>query len=113
MFFKFTLANLADLDQGSVRDLFDAAVKRCISDCKDRPASDKDRVVTMQVFVRPIAGKDGACECCSVQFAIADKQPKQESTVFRMHEKQGVLLFSDESPNDPGQTTIQGALKKA
>lgn len=113
MFHKFSLANLADLDQGSVRDLFDAAVKRCISDCKDRPASDKDRTVTMQVFVRPVAGKDGACEGCTVQFAIAEKLPKQESTVFRMHEKQGVLLFSDESPDQPGQTTIQTSLKKA
>jgi hypothetical protein len=112
---KFKLETLAVMDQGRIRAGFDQALHRAIADCKDRPALDKGRKVTLQCTVEPVVGEDGELESCDVTFSIDEKFPKRESKTYNMREVSGELKFNELSPEDVRQATIDDvpAPKKA
>lgn len=112
---KFKLATLADLDDGRVREAFEQALKRCETDCKDRPAMKEPRRVSLTAFLCPVLGDNGEMESCDVQFQIVDSIPKRRSKVYNMKSTNAGLYFNELSPDDIRQQTLDEApqLKKA
>lgn len=104
---KLELKSLAALDDGRVREAFEQALRRCILDCKDRPAVLDPRSVALVATMVPIISDDGQqLESCNVQFEIHDKIPKRKTKVYNMREKGSNLLFNELSKDDVRQGTL-------
>lgn len=107
---KFTLATIADMDGGRIRQAFEAALKRLEDDCKDRPAVKAGRTLELVLQMVPVAD-DGELDSVDITFRIKDKVPKRESKTYNMQSVRGGLLFNDASPEDVRQKTLDMAPK--
>jgi len=103
---KFSLKSLADIDAGRVREAFEQAIARCEADCKDRPAVEAARKVTLTVSMSPVIEADGEMGSCNLQFQITDSVPMRKSKVYNMKSARGGLLWNELSPDEINQTTI-------
>lgn len=116
---KFSLATLASIDQGRVREAFEQALKRCEADCKDRPGTDEARKVTLTAILVPVHDEGtGELESCNVQFQIVESIPKRKSKVYNMASDESGLFFNELSPDQIKQRTLdepvyQGGPRKA
>lgn len=103
---KFKLATLATIDDGRIREAFEQALKRCETDCKDRPALKDPRRVTLSAVLVPIVGDNGEMESCDVQFQIVDAIPRRKSKVYNMKSTPSGLLLNELSAHDINQRTL-------
>lgn len=103
---KFSLEALASMDNGRICAAFEHAMKRCESDCKDRPALKEARNVTLAVSLEPVAADNGELESVNLTFKIKDSVPKRCSKSYNMKAVPGGLLFNDLSPEDVRQGTL-------
>jgi len=108
---KFTLATLAEMDQGRIRIAFEQALQRLQDDLKDRPAVESARKITLLVSLVPIVGDDGELDSVDVDFKITDTVPKRESKTYNMQATRGGLLFNELSPDEVRQRTLDMAPK--
>jgi len=105
-----TLAGLKELDGGRVAEAFAQAVKRCVSDCEDRPGEERAREVNMSLSMVPTIGDDGKCDGVSGTFQIKEKCPTRKSRTYSFGVKQGgKLFFSTEDPMNVNQFTFDDA----
>lgn len=103
---KFDLGSVAKIDEGRIREAFEQALKRCMDDCKDRPAVGDARKVQLLATLTPLVGEDGAMESCDVSFQISDSVPKRKSKLYNMKSKGNSLYFNELSPDDIRQRTL-------
>lgn len=104
---RLSLGMLQDFDGGRPRETFDQAMRRCIADCKDRPALDEARQVTLTVSIVPVPDQDtGDCESVDVRFKISDQVPKRQSKVYNGRITAQGVLFNELSPDEVRQGTI-------
>ena len=104
---KFDLAVLASMDDGRIREAFEQALKRCELDCKDRPALDEARKVTMAVSLVPVVGEQGDLDSVNIVVKILDTLPKRCSKAYNMKATRGGLLFNELSADDVNQATLE------
>lgn len=103
---KFSLEALSRIDEGRLREGFDQALRRCLDDCRDRPALGDARTVQLSMTMTPVIGEDGNLESADVRFQVHDAQPKRRSKVFNMKHTASGLLFNELSPADIRQGTL-------
>lgn len=108
---RFDLGAVAKLDEGRIKEAFEQALKRCMDDCKDRPALPDPRKVQLMATLQPVVGDDGSMESCDVHFQIADSIPKRKSKIYNMKAKGGQLFFNELSTRDIHQRSIDDELK--
>jgi len=108
---KFTLATLAEMDGGRIKEAFEQAVNRCRYDCEDRPAVDGARKVTLVVTMEPLANDAGDLGSVDVSFDLQEKLPKRGSKTYNMQAVAGGLLFNELSPDEVKQKTLDMAPK--
>lgn len=104
---KFTLATLASMDDGRIREAFEQAVKRCELDCKDRPALEESRKVSMSVTLVPVLGEDAQLDSVNIVIKILDTLPKRCSKSYNMKASRSGLLFNEMSADDVNQATLE------
>lgn len=103
---RLDLGSVAKLDEGRIREAFEQALKRCMDDCKDRPAVPELRKVQLLATLSPVVGDDGSMESCNVHFQIHDSVPKRSSKTYNMKAKGGSLFFNELSADQIHQRTI-------
>lgn len=103
---RFDLGAISRIDEGRMKEAFEQALRRCMEDCKDRPAVDDERTVSLKASLVPVVGDDGSLESVDVTFQISDSVPKRKSRIYNMKSKNGALLFNELSPDDIRQGTI-------
>jgi hypothetical protein len=108
---RFDLGSVSKLDSGRIKEAWEQALKRCMDDCKDRPAVADPRKVQLLATVSPVVGDNGELESCDVHFQIADAVPKRKSKIYNMKSKGGALFFNELSPEDIHQRTLDDAPK--
>lgn len=108
---KFTLATLAAMDGGRIKEAFEQAVNRCRFDCEDRPAVEGGRKVTLCVTLEPIPDDSGELGSVDVSFDLTEKLPKRASKTYNMQAVTGGLLFNELSPDEVKQKTLDMAPK--
>lgn len=100
----FTMAALAEFDNGRIAEGFDQAVRRCVDDCDDRPQVKNARVVLLRVEIVPIQGAGGSLDEIKTVFTVHDSAPKRQSKPYSMTYRKGRnggnLLFNEASPDD-------------
>lgn len=103
---KFDLGSVSKLDEGRIREAFEQALKRCLADCKDRPAVSDARKVQLLATLTPVVGDNGEMESCDVHFEIHDSVPKRKTKIYNMKSKGGALFFNELAPGDINQGTL-------
>ena len=107
---KFSLATIADMDGGRIREAFEQALKRIEADLKDRPGVKTARTLELGLMATPVA-EGGDLESVNMQFRVKDSVPKRESKSYNMQAVPGGLLFNDASPDDVRQMSLDMAPK--
>lgn len=108
---KFELGSLSTIDGGRISAAFEHALKRCEMDCKDRPATNKARKVTLVAELVPVCSDSGDLESVDVSFQIKDTVPTRESASYNMKAVAGGLVFNELSKDDINQLTLDDAPK--
>jgi hypothetical protein len=103
-----TLESLAKMDGGRIAAAFQAALKRAIQDCDDRPQVTKGREITLKLAVVPVAGpEDESCEQVAMQCFVSDTAPKRQTRVYSAQVKHGgIAAFNDESLDNIDQLSL-------
>lgn len=103
---QFSLKTLMALDGGRVVEAWDQAVKRCVSDCEDRPGVKKARKVTLELHLEPIC-EQGSLDSVDGNFKVTDSAPKRETKTYNFGVRRGqMLVFNDLSDDNIHQKTI-------
>lgn len=106
MITMLTMGTLAEIDNGRLREAFEQALRRAQTDCKDRPALEKARKITLQLSMVPIVGDSGDLESCNVEFQIKEALPPRDTRTFNMAADEAGLYFNDLSPKDIRQRSL-------
>ena len=106
---KFQLSTLSKIDEGRVERAFDFALARLIADCKDRPALDEGRKLSLTITLTPVVGENGELETANATFQVVDTVPKRRSRTYNMKATPSGLLFNEMAPEDVRQTTLDEA----
>lgn len=103
----FTLENLENLDLGKASVAFNQQIRRIAADCLDRPGDGNARKVQLEVVAKPVTNDDGSCERVKLQIQVTSKIPSYRTRVYDLGlRKNGVLVFSEDSPENFDQTTM-------
>jgi predicted RND superfamily exporter protein len=108
---RFDIGSLSTIDGGRINAAFEQLMKRCEDDCKDRPALEEARKLTLSISCTPVVDDAGNLESCNVQFQFAEKIPNRKSKIYNMRAERGGLVFNEMSPEDVRQMTIGMAPK--
>jgi hypothetical protein len=103
-----TLDNISALDDGKIAKTFDKLFSEAVADCHARAGHSSERVITMQVMVKPVLDEDvGGCDRCKVRFQLATKLPKRMTASYDMGRKHdNKLVFNNDSLHDSRQRTL-------
>lgn len=102
-----TLESLENLDLGKASLAFNQQIKRIAVDCLDRPGDVNARKVTLEVAAKPVVNDDGSCERVKLQIQVTSKIPSYRTRVYDLGlRKNGVLVFSEDSPENFDQATF-------
>lgn len=102
-----TLENLENLDLGKASIAFNQQIRRIAEDCLDRPGDGNARKVTLEVVAKPVTNDDGSADRVKLQIQVTSKIPSYRTRVYDLGlRKNGVLVFSEDSPENFDQTTI-------
>ena len=104
---SLTLENLESLDLGKAAIAFNQQIRRVAEDCLDRPGDGNARKVTLEVVVKPETNDDGSADRVKLQIQVTSKIPSYRTRVYDLGlRKNGVLVFSEDSPENFDQTTM-------
>jgi hypothetical protein len=105
---ELKLENLIHMDGGRIAVAFDQALARLAKDLDDRPGDDRDRLITLQMKLKPSMDEaSGQYEDAKVQVFITEKIPDRKSKVIDLQPvRGGKLAFNDLSEDDARQHTI-------
>lgn len=82
-------------------------LKRIAQDLHNRPALDKDRLLKIEVRLRPVPTDGGALDDATMKFSVSSVMPKRESRKYVvMPGPDGRLETNDVSPSQPRQHTL-------
>lgn len=110
---KLSLAALAEIDDGRLREAIEQAIRACEADCRDRPADDADRTITLSIMFEPVVASNGDLDSVNTRFAIATRLPKKATRAFNMSAGRGPgLFFNDLAPDNARQATLDDAPAK-
>jgi hypothetical protein len=109
---QFDLAAIAEIDAGRIAVAFNHALRRCESDCLDRPGLKTRRTVTLTVALEPVLEGAGGLDSVNTSFSVAEKCPKRDSTAYNMKLTRDGLAFNELSPEDVDQMTFELDKKK-
>lgn len=102
----FTVESLATMDGGRIKVAMEAALARLVADCRDRPADDRARKLTLTIALAPVSDDGGQLSELQVTFDIGESIPKMRSKAYSMGAARGGLLFNDLSHDDVRQGTL-------
>ena len=107
------LESVAGIDAGRIAIAFEHELQACIADCKNRPALDKARTVTLKISLVPVLSQDKAdeMESCYVDFQVSHAVPKKDSKSYNMQSTPSGLVFNEMSPDDVRQLSLDMAQK--
>ena len=107
------LATLKDLDNGKAAIAFRRAVEDAVRDCQSRPLEERPRKIALELCLTPVAGEDPEfentmrCEGVTGEFKIKTTVPNQQTKPYSFGlDRQGRLFFSENSPTNVNQATI-------
>jgi hypothetical protein len=104
---QFTFKDLAEFDGGVIAAAVNAAIKRAVADCDDRPALKAGREVTLKLKFTPLIDADGVAEEARFEFAMGEKLPGRSSKAYSMGlRKGGVLTFNPKALDNHNQETF-------
>ena len=107
---KVSLATIHLIDDGSLQQLFDRAIKNALADCDDRPADETAREVTLKFSIVPVSATGRSCERVSIDAQVNTKVPAYRTTptdVSVRKDKNGFMgLFNPMAPEDAEQRTL-------
>lgn len=109
---NLTLETLKDLDGGRPALAFQHSVEQAVLDCKDRPLDNRPRKITLELILTPLAEESdipGNFNLCGVMGTFRCKAaiPVRQTKVYNFGlSRQGKLFFSEQSPTNVAQTTI-------
>jgi hypothetical protein len=102
----FDLDALSRIDDERIRVAFEQALRRCILDCEDRPALNKERKINLTVKLTPTCDETGGIDDVVVAFAINETLPRRQSATYTMKARRGQLVFNEFAPEDADQRTF-------
>ena len=108
---RFSLATLATMDGGRIKEAFEQLLTQARLDCEDRPNLDGARTVTLKVLLEPIAADTGELQSIDVSCELGIGMPKRSSKTYNMEAVAGALLFNELSPDEIKQKTLDMAPK--
>lgn len=104
---EFKLTDLETFDNGRIAEALAQALRRCISDCHDRPGVTEARVVNLQLAISPQPAEDGDLDGVNIQFQIKDKAPVRKSKVYNLEARRnGALVYNDLATDNHNQRTL-------
>lgn len=104
---ELKLENLIHIDGGRIAAAFDQAIQRLAMDCADRPGDDRERILTLQVKLKPVMDTDGQYEDAKMQAFLTEKIPHRKSKVIDLQPvRGGRFAFNDLSEDDAKQRTL-------
>lgn len=108
--YPLNLANIANLDLGTVDAVFKAVLRKIVSDLNDRPNDKTKRKVKIEFGFIPVPDASGRdLEEVGVDVQITDSLPKTKTKVFRMLPKaDGTLVFNADFADEPHQEPMFG-----
>lgn len=96
-----------DLAGGRVGEAFALELKRCVTDCEDRPGDDKPRKVMLEIELKPSTDEKGFCENVWGQIRGSSSVPKRKTKPISFGVRRGgMLVFNDLSEDNFNQKTI-------
>ena len=102
-----TLDTLAELDNGKVALLFQAALSRIQEDLRDRPADTTARKLTVTVNAKPGEVSPLGLQTTQIEVEVKAAVPVHRTRAYQCNVgEKGGMLFNVESPDDPNQMTI-------
>lgn len=106
---KLTLAQIAKLDGERLAVCFAQELKRVVCDIEDRPADDRDRVITLQFTFVPESGpNDGLLDGAKMKAQVTSKLPSYRSKKYDFGVHDGNLVFQPTSPTNHLSTPLPG-----
>jgi hypothetical protein len=104
---QFLFKDLAEFDGGVIAAAVDAAMKRAVADCDDRPALKAGREVTLKLKFSPRMDAYGMAEEALFEFSMGEKLPGRSSKAYSMGlRKGGVLTFNPDALDNHNQETF-------
>ena len=105
---RFSITDLARLDDGKVVIAFDNEVRHALADLQDRPAVKKGRKIKLEIELAPISDGRGELQSVAVAFNISSSRPKLESRDYEMDHRlvrggdgrnELALMFNPDTPD--------------
>ena len=107
---ELTAETLARLDKGKYAATLEAALKRAVQDCIDRPTDDRNRKVVVQFDLAPITDIDEqivTCEGVKAKYQVKVTNPNWESKTLDFGvRRNGTLVFNADVPDNHLQMTF-------
>jgi len=107
---KLELETLADLNDGGVGIQFNRLLADAVIDCHKRAGNVSERVVTLQVKIKPErheGDQAGGCDNASVSVEMHTSVPKRKTRKFQMAVgRDNTLRFNNLSPDRVAQGTL-------
>lgn len=100
----FTIDNLGDLDDGTVRLMVDRAIGEALNDCDARPALEKPRKVTIVLDVVPVLASTGGMKGVATQVTVKNSLPARSGNADYLTTtvKEGeITAFLPDTQQDP------------
>lgn len=110
----FSVSDLhSTLDSGKVAVVFQAALRRAVRDCADRPTDVASRKVTLTMMLRPKPDSSKTqCDAVDVQFKVTSSVPHEVTRTYEMAVgRDGHLIFNAASDDDVHQSTLDDLRK--
>lgn len=104
--YKLQANSLAQLDRGALGIAMEKALQQAASDCVDRPADDRARVVTVQIELKPKAEYDNDTRSLEIvgaegKYKVKCKVPDYESKPLDFGlQSDGTLIFNENAPDN-------------
>ena len=105
---ELKLEQLKNLDFGRPAVAFEAGLRDAARDCIDRPGDKRPRKVVMEFVLEPVLEQDGDCNHAVGHFRVKTMLPHRQTKPYSFGlKKQGILFFSENSPQNVDQLTFE------
>jgi len=104
--YKLQASSLTQLDRGALAVTLEKALQQAATDCIDRPADDRARIVTVQIELKPKAEWDNDTRSLEIngaegKYKIRCKTPDYESKPLDFGlQTDGTLIFNENAPDN-------------
>jgi len=103
---RLALETLPDLENGAVALQFDELLKRITDDCRNRPADDRPRKLTLILSVMPKMEPGGDCTEVEADIKIKCDLPPHQTKTYSLGLWRAGLVWNELSLEDINQQTL-------